>query len=141
MAAFEKFDVFPEALAEKRHDLGADTLKVYLTDVTPDASTHAVKADLTEITVGVDGYTAGGNTATLVSSTQTAGVYKLILNDPATWVSTGTLGPFRYVVLYNETTAAKDLIGFWDYGSSLTLNNGESFKVDFDPSAGVIVLA
>lgn len=140
MAAFQKFDVFTEALAEKRHDLGADTLKVYLTNTTPNASTHAVKTDLPEITSGVDGYTAGGNTAALVSSTQTAGVYKLILSDPPMWISTGTLGPFRYAVMYNDTTASDELIGFWDYGSSLILGSGESFKVDFDQSAGVMTL-
>lgn len=140
MAVFQKFNAFVEALAEKKHDFSSDVLKVYLTNTAPNAGTHAVKADLAEMTVGVDGYTAGGNTATVVSSSQTGGVYKLVLADPATWVSAGTLGPFRYAVIYNSSTVDNALVGFWDYGSSLTLGNGESFKVDFDPSTGVITI-
>jgi hypothetical protein len=141
MAAFQKFHSFVEALAEKKHDLGADTLKVYLSNDTPSASADAVKADLAEITVGVDGYTAGGNTCSITTSTQTSGTYKLVLGDPATWTSTGTLGPFRYAVLYNDTAANDELIGYWDYGVSLTLANGETFVVDFDPTTGVLTLA
>ena len=140
MAAFQKFHAFVEALAEKKHNLGSDTLKVYLSNDTPSASADAVKADLAEITVGVDGYTAGGNTCSITSSAQTTGTYKLVLGDPATWTSTGTLGPFRYAVLYNDTATNDELIGYWDYGASLTLANGETFKVDFDPTSGVLTL-
>lgn len=141
MAAFQKFHAFVEALAEKKHNLGSDTLKVYLTNETPSASADAVKADLAEITVGVDGYTAGGNTCSITSSAQSSGTYKLVLADPATWTSTGTLGPFRYAVLYNDTATSDDLIGFWDYGASVTLANGETFVVDFDATTGVLTLA
>ena len=141
MAAFQKFHAFVEALAEKKHDLGSDTLKVYLSNATPSASADAVKADLAEITVGVDGYTAGGNTCSITSSAQTTGTYKLVLGDPATWTSTGTLGPFRYAVLYNDTAANDELIGYWDYGAAVTLANGETFIVDFDPTSGVLTLA
>lgn len=140
MAAFQKFEAFVEALAEKKHDLGTDTLKVYLTNATPSASADAVKADLAEMTVGVDGYTAGGNTCTITSSSQTAGTYKLVLGDPAIWTSTGTLGPFRYVVLYNDTASNDELIGYWDYGASITLANAETFVVDFDSTTGVLTL-
>lgn len=141
MAAFQKFHAFVEALAEKKHNLGSDTLKVYLSNDTPSASADAVKADLAEITVGVDGYTAGGNTCSITSSAQTTGTYKLVLGDPATWTSTGTLGPFRYAVLYNDTASNDELIGYWDYGAVITLANGETFKVDFDPTSGVLTLA
>lgn len=140
MAAFQKFQSFVEALAEKKHNLGSDTLKVYLTNEAPSASADAVKADLAEITVGVDGYTAGGNSCSITSSAQTSGIYKLVLADPATWTSTGTLGPFRYAVLYNATASNDELIGYWDYGSEITLANGETFKVDFDPTNGVLTL-
>jgi len=78
MAAFNKFNSFVEALAEKKHDLGADTLKVMLTNAAP-VATNAVKADLTEISAG-NGYTAGGNTASVTSSAQTSGTYKLVLD-------------------------------------------------------------
>jgi hypothetical protein len=128
-----------EALAEKTHNLGSDTLKVMLTNTAPIA-TNTVKANLSEITAG-NGYTAGGNTAAVTSSAQTSGTYKLVLGDPATWTATGSVGPFRYAVLYNDTAINKELIGFWDYGSSITLAAGESFVVDFDPTTGVLTIA
>lgn len=140
MAAFNKFNSFVEALAEKKHDLGADTLKVLLTNTAP-LATNSVKADLTEISAG-NGYTAGGSTASVTSSAQTSGTYKLVLGDPATWTASGgSIGPFRYAVLYNDTAASDELIGWWDYGSSITLAAGESFAVDFDPTTGVLTLA
>lgn len=140
MAAFSKFNSFVEALAEKVHNLGADTLKVMLTNTAP-VATNSVKADLTEISAG-NGYTAGGNTASVTSSAQTSGTYKLVLGDPATWTASGgSIGPFRYAVLYNDTATNKELIGYWDYGSSITLASGESFAVDFDPTTGVLTLA
>ncbi len=139
MAAFNKFHSFVEALAEKKHDLGADTLKVLLCNTAP-LATDTVKANLTELTAG-SGYTAGGATAAITSSSQTTGTYKLVLGDPATWTSTGTMGPFRYAVLYNDTATNDELIGWWDYGTSITLASGESFAVDFDATTGVLTIA
>lgn len=140
MAAFNKFNSFVEALAEKVHNLGSDTLKVMLTNTAP-VATNTVKANLTEIAAG-NGYTAGGNTATVTSSAQTSGTYKLVLGDPATWTATGgSIGPFQYAVLYNDTATNDELIGWWDYGSAVTLADGESFAVDFDPTTGVLTLA
>jgi hypothetical protein len=138
MAAFQKFDSFVEGLAHQEHDLGSNLLAIYLTNNTPSASADITRFDLAEITVGVDGYTTDGNDCTLGSSGQTAGVYKLVLDDPATWTSTGTLGPFRYAVLYNKSN--DKLIGYWDYGVSITLANGETFVVDFSPTSGVLTL-
>ena len=140
MATYNKFHAFVEALSEKVHNLGSDTLKVYLTNNTPDAAADAVFADLAEIAPG-NGYTAGGNTATQTSSSQTGGIYKLVLADPAIWTAAGgSIGPFRYAVLYNSTTASGNLIGWWDYGTSITLGAGDTFAVDFDPSTGVLTL-
>lgn len=140
MAAFNKFDSFVEALAEKVHNLGSDTLKVMLTNTAP-VATNTIKANLTEIAAG-NGYTAGGNTAAVTSSTQTGGLYRLVLGDPTTWTaSSGPIGPFRYAVLFNDSATNKELIGWWDYGSSITLADGESFAVDFDPTTGVLTIA
>jgi hypothetical protein len=140
MAVFNKFNSFVEALAEKKHDLGADTLKVMLTNSAP-LATNSLKANLTEITAG-NGYTAGGSIASITSSTQTTGTYKLVLGDPTTWTATGgSIGPFRYAALYNDTATNDELIGWWDYGSSITLATGESFAVDFDPTTGVLTIA
>lgn len=136
---FNKFNSFVEAVAEKKHDLGADTLKVLLTNTAPVAG-NAVKADLTEISAG-NGYTAGGSQATQVTSAQASGTYKLVLNDVVFTASGGDIGPFRYAVLYNDTATNDELIGWYDYGSAVTLHDTEPFTVDFDGSAGVLTLA
>lgn len=138
MATFNKFNSFVEALAEKAHNLGSDTLKFLLTNTAPSAS-NSVKADLTEISAG-NGYTAGGTAATISSSSQTSGTYKLVLADVVFTASGGSIGPFRYAVLYNDTAASDELIGYYDYGSSITLASGETFTIDADPSTGILTI-
>jgi hypothetical protein len=131
MATFTKFDVFTENLAEGVHNLGSNTLKVMLTNSAP-LVTNTVKANLTEISAG-NGYTAGGTAVTVTSSAQSSGVYSLVGNDVVFTASGGSVGPFRYAVLYNDTptSPADPLIAFWDYGSSVTLASGETLTVDF----------
>jgi hypothetical protein len=138
MATYTKFNSFVEAIAEKKHDLGADTLKVMLTNTAPIAD-NAVKTDLTEISAG-NGYTAGGTQATISASSQTSGTYKLVLAD-VVFTATGVVGPFRYSTLYNDTATNDELIGFWDYGSSISLANGDTFTVDFSAVNGVLTIA
>jgi hypothetical protein len=138
MAAFQKFNAFVENLAEKVHNLGADTLKVALTNTAPIAA-NSVFADLTEISAG-NGYTAGGTQATISSSVQSGGVYKLVLADVVFTASGGSIGPLRYAVLYNDTPVSKPLIGFWDYGASITLLTGETLTWDADATNGVLQL-
>lgn len=138
MATFNKFNSFVEAVAEKVHNLGSDTLKVVLTNSAPSA-TNTVLANITQIANG-NGYTTGGSTAAQSSSAQSSGTYKLVL-DPVVFTATGSMGPFRYAVLYNDTAANDELIGWHDYGSAVTLANaGETFTVDYDGSAGVLTL-
>lgn len=139
MATYTKFQPFVENLAEKVFNLGADTLKVLLTNTAPNA-TDGQKSQLTEISAG-NGYSAGGTAASISSSAQASGTYKLVLADVVFTASGGTIGPFRYAVLYDDTATNDELIGFWDYGSSITLAAGETFTVDFDPSAGVLTIA
>src|SRR5258705_10890795 len=103
MATFNKFNAFVADVANKVHNLGADTLKVMLTNTAP-VATNAVKADITEIAAG-NGYTAGGTQATLVSSSQTGGAYALQLNNRTYTATPGGNGPFRYCVVYNSTPA------------------------------------
>jgi len=141
MAAFNRFNALSEDLAEKVHNFAADTLRVMLTNTAPVAA-NSVRADLVEIAAG-NGYTTGGNTAALTSSSRTGATYKLVLADPVTWTATGAMATFRYAVLYNDTptSPADPLIGWWDYGSSLTMQSGETFAVDFDPSTGVLTIS
>ena len=123
------------------HNLGSDTLKVLLTNTTP-VATNTVKANLTEISAG-NGYTAGGTAASITSSVQTSGTYKLVLGDVVFTAAGGSIGPFRYAVLYNDTptSPADPLIGWYDYGSSITLADTETLTVDFDATNGVLTLA
>ena len=131
MAAYNKFNSFVEDEAEKVHNLGADTLRIMLTNGAPVAS-NTVKANLTEIGAGF-GYTAGGTAVTISSSSQAAGTYSLVGADVTFTAAGGSIGPFRYAVFYNDTptSPADPLIGWWDYASSLTLLDTESFTVDF----------
>lgn len=137
MAAFNKFNLFVDDLAKKVHNLGSDTLKVMLTNTAPVATNH-VKADLTEISAG-NGYAAGG-TATTPTLSNSSGTEKLVCTD-VVFTATGAVGPFRYAVLYNSTAASGNLIGWWDYGSSVSLANTETFTVDFDGTNGVLQVA
>jgi hypothetical protein len=138
MATFNKFNSFSEAVAEKVHNLGADTLKIMLTNSAPIAS-NTVKANLTDISAG-NGYTAGGTAVVISASSQTAGLYKLVGDDVVFSASGGSIGPFRYAVLYNDTATNDELIGWWDYGSSITLLTGETLTVDLDASNGILTI-
>lgn len=140
MVAFSKYNCFVEDVAEKKHDLGADVIKVALSNAAPNAATHATLADVSEIAAG-NGYPAGGNAAAANASLQSGGTYKLTRDDPAAFVAAGgVIGPFRYAIMYN-VTGGNRLIGYYDYGSNVTLNDGETFTVDLDGAAGVLTLA
>lgn len=137
MATFNKFQPFVEALAEKQHNLQTDTLRVMLTNAAP-AAANGAKADIVEIAAS-NGYVASGPQATVSSSAQAVGTYKLVLADVVITAAGGSIGPARYAVLYNATSSL--LIGWWDYGSSFTLASGETLTIDFDDAAGVLTLA
>ena len=141
MATFNKYYVFVEALAEKTHNLGSDTLKVALTNTAPTVATDTVwNTTVAPAPAAANGSSAGGNTITTTSSAQTTGTYKLVLADSVFTASGGSIGPFRYVILYNST-ASNAVIGYYDYGSSITLADTETFTVDFDAANGVLTLA
>jgi len=135
MAVFNKFNPFFEAVAEKVHNLGSDQLTLALTNTLP-TSANSVLADITQIT-----YTnLSTRNLTTSASSQTGGLYKLVVNDITLTSTGGSTGPFRYIVVYNSTAAGGPLIGWYDYGTSLTLNSGESLAVDFDGTNGLLTI-
>lgn len=138
MATFNKFNSFTEALAEKVHNLGSDTLTVALcAAANAPVATNTVLANLTQAS-----YTNCSTRAVTTStSSQTSGTYKLVCADLTLTASGGTVGPFRYVVLYNDTATNDELIGWYDYGSDITLASGETLLIDFDGSNGVLTIA
>jgi len=139
-ASFFKFNQFTKDLIDGVHDFDAHTFKIYLTNAAPSAAADAVKADLAEISAG-GGYTAGGNTTSISTSTS-SGTAKATGTDPATWTGTGAgFGPFRYAVLYNDTATGDPLIGAWDYGSSISVGDTETFAVDLDGTNGILTVA
>lgn len=137
MATFNKFHPFAEAVCEKKHNFSSDVFKVFLTNEAPLAA-DAVKADIAEIAAG-NGYTAGGLTIPIVSSSQTAGTYTAAVNTTQVVTATGAIGPFRYAVMFNDTATNDELVGFWDYGSAITMASGETFT--FAMNANLITLS
>ena len=132
MATFNKFQPYVEKLAEKAHNLGSDQLKIALTNSAPSAA-NGVLADISEIS-----YTnISAREVTTTSSSQTSGTYKLVLTDLVLTAS-GSVGPFRYVVLYNDTATNDELIGWWDYGSGITMANLDTFTINFSEANGVL---
>lgn len=136
MASFQKFQDFVEQLAKGVHQLHAagHTLKVYLSNTAPDAAADAVKADLAEISAG-NGYAAGGADIQNDAS-ETGGTLTVTAVDVVFTASGGSIGPFRYAVIYNDTptSPADPLVAWYDYGSSITIGDGETFTVDFGAS-------
>jgi len=136
MATYNKFQDFVEQLGLGTHNLNTDTLKVMLTNTAP-VATNTVKTDITEISAG-NGYTAGGDDITN-TYTESSGTGTLAATDVTFTASGGAIGPFRYAVIYNDTAASDNLVCWFDYGSSITLNDTETFTVDFGASLATIV--
>jgi hypothetical protein len=130
MPAFQKFNSFPENLGRKVYNLHTDTLKIMLTNVAPVAG-NSVKADITEIAAG-NGYVAGGAAVPNTSFTQAGGIATLLGDDPNIIASGGSIGPYQWAVLYDDTAVNDELIGFWDYGGPQTLLAAEQLQLDLD---------
>jgi hypothetical protein len=135
MASFTKIDSFVENLAEKAIDLSGAALTVALTNTAHTAAWDEL-ADLTEVS-----YTnLSSRVITVSASSQTSGTYKLVLTD-LVLTATGAVGPFQYIYIYDDDSTGDKLIGYYDYGSAVTLANGDTFTIDFDGSAGALTIA
>lgn len=136
MAVFNKFQDFSEQLARGVHDFDSHVFKILLSEVSPVAS-NTVKANLTELPAG-NGYPAGGSVTT-IGIAEVAGVTSVTGTQVVFAANGGSMGPFRYAILYNDTSANDPLIGWWDYSSSVTLSDSETLTVKFGSgSPGVI---
>lgn len=136
MASFVKYECLSEDIANEEHDFFGtnDTLKIALTNSAPNVATHRVLSDITEISAG-NGYTAGGHDVQN-DGTRSGGTTTVTGVDVTITASGGDIGPFRYGVLYNDTSATDALIGYWDRGASITLTgaNGDSVTWNFGAS-------
>src|SRR6267142_4884336 len=145
MAAYNKINQFVQDVCSKVHNLGADALFLFLLNAAPSASDTTVDtttgtltiksvSNSVEIAAG-NGYSKGGSAITITTASQSGGTYTLAGNQILWTAAGGTIGPFRYICLYNNTagsTSTRAPVAWWDYGTSLTLNNGDSFTVLFN---------
>lgn len=143
MATFNKVNDFVKN-AVHNMDLESDQIVIALTNTAPASESsnpasdgNGILGNLTQVSYS---NLSGDRNVTTSSSTQASGVYKLVLADKTLTASGGSVGAFRYVYLYNDTVTspADPLIGYYDYGSSLTLNDGDSFTIDFSAANGVL---
>ncbi len=140
MAAYNKYNQMTKDLIDGVHDFDAHTFKVMLSNTAPNASSHTVRANSSELSGG-NGYTSGG-TATSITTSTSSGVAKVVGSDVTFTASGGSIGAFRYSILYNDTPSspADPLIAWWDYGSSITLADTETFTVDFHATNGILTV-
>jgi len=138
MAAYNKFNCFVKDLIEKKHNFASDTFKIALTN-TPPSAANTVLADITQIAAG-NGYVTGGNAMTITDSLS-GGIAKVSGANVVFTAAGGSIGPFRYAVFYNSTAVGGPLIAWFDYGSSVTLNNTETVTVAPDPTNGVFQIS
>lgn len=136
MAALVFFDAFRKAVGDKKHNLSADTFVVALTNSAPVAATDDTISDITQISNG-NGYTAGSHTLGSVTFAQSGAVVKFDADDEVITASGGSIGPFRYVVLYNNTAINDELVCYWDLGSSQSISDGQSLNLNFDATNGI----
>jgi hypothetical protein len=136
-SALTKFHPFAEAMPEKKHNLGSDSLVVWLSNTAP-AQANAVLADITQVSYA----NMSSRAVTTSSSSQTTGTYSLILADLTLTMTGGASPTFRYVGIYNDTATNDDLVaGYYDYGvGGVTLADGESLVIDLN-TAGLFTLA
>ena len=138
MATYNKFNDYTNQLDRGTHAWATHSFKIALSNTAPTAA-NSILTDITQITAA-NGYVAGGNATTITVSTATG--TSTVQGTQVVFTATGAVGPFQYAVLYNDTAASKNLVAWWDYGSAVTLANGDTFTVQFNSaSPGTIFTA
>jgi hypothetical protein len=141
LATFTKYNTFADELSKGGHNLQTAVFKVALTNTAPTAASDTVwNTTVAPAPAAANGYTAGGNTLTTSSATTTSGTFKLVLADSTFTATAGGIGPVRYAIVYNSSASNK-VVGYYDYGSSITLNDTETLTIDFDATNGVLTIA
>lgn len=136
MATFTFFHEFKKFLGDGTIDLDTHTFKAALTNTAPTVATDTVLADITQIANG-NGYLTGGQALTSVTWSETGsgtGIWRWNAADFTWTASGGDIGPFRYVIFYDDTAASDELVGYVDYGTNLTVTDGNAFTVDIGTS-------
>lgn len=137
-SAYNKHNCFAADVCNGLHNLASGAYYVMLTNTAP-VATNTVYSNLTDLSTA-NGYTAGGTAVSITSATQTSGTFKWLVAALTVVTATGSVGPFRYADLYLNANT-KPLVAWYDYGTSITLNSGDSFTVSFDQTNGVLQLA
>ncbi len=141
MASFTKYNTFADEVSKGGHNLQTAVFKLALTNTAPTPATDTVwNTTVAPAPAAGNGYTAGGNTLTTSSATTTAGTFKLVLADSVFTATAGGIGPVRYAIIYNSSASNK-VVGYYDYGSSITLASTETLTFDADATNGVLTIA
>lgn len=137
--SFNAFQPFIENLGKKLIDLSGSGLKIALTNTLP-VNTQGEFAPGSDHPPPAADNGYAPTQAVVSSCAQTAGILKLVLADVVFTATAGGIGPFRYAILYDDDSTGDKLIGWYDYGSSITLAEGETFTVDFDAETGALTI-
>jgi len=141
MAAYNGFNIFTKNLLEGVYNFatGVHTFKAFLTNTAP-VATNSIKSDVAGDLSTANGYTNGGNTLATSTGTVSGTTNKASVTGDITITATGAVGPFQYIVMYDDTptSPADPLVAWWNYGSSISLANTETFTEDFDQTNGVV---
>lgn len=132
MATFVFYDEFKLNVTNANINLSTDTFKIALSNTVPQVTNHSQFIDVSEISAG-NGYTAGGQALDSVTWDETGagtGIWQFTSADEVFTASGGSIGPFRYIALYSDTSTNDKLVGYLDYGSSISITDGNTFTVD-----------
>jgi hypothetical protein len=114
---------------------GSDTFKVaFCAAASAPIAGNSILANLTTATTNMDTVTL-----ILASSGIDTGKQKVDFENLTMTATAGGTGPFRYVVIYDDTVAADPLVCWFDYASEITVADTETFELIFN-AAGLFTV-